>query len=238
MPTLRTTTTTRSIARVPPTTELPQFPATLSGLRVHLRAADFVQADSSAAPASWTDQSGAGRTPAKSGTVTYRTGRTPAGGPAFVFAGAGKYTWGDVWAGMTAATLFVVLKNGASSATENQGPWRIGGGDITFYRYSDGKVYDGAFTSNRTSFTPTLAPESWRVFCITSGAGTYKAYLGNVEQVSAALAFAAPGTGAIIGGGSGANWTGDIAEFVAYDTVLSSGDRTAVYEYLANQHGV
>lgn len=216
-----------------------------AGLVVHYRVDQITGLSNGAvAPSALTDASGNGRSGTKVGSgsasAIYKTGATPQGTPSIAF--------GDVLAAysfslptLTAVSLFMVLKRGPRAV--NVGPWDLRDGDGSYYTYSDGRVYEGAFTNSgasRANFVPSVATNVFHIYHVAVGAGTLRAYINNVEQGSAAYSTFTPPTTPKVGrstaNGTDLGWDGEWAEFLAFDSVLSSADRAAVVSALTSRH--
>ncbi len=211
------------------------LPPVTSGLLFCLQASSYagLVADG-AIVGTWTDQSTAGNNATAAGSPRYYQGLTPAGKPGVDFNNNADFTFANntMFTGATSGELFIVVK---SSSSNTQGPWCFGGNDNAFYPYSDGKQYDGAFTNTRYSWTaPT--PTGWHVINISHDGTTRTSRVDNTVVHTATVGFTAPHSSTKstlrIGHGGTARFTGRIAEVLAYNTSLSSGDRTAVYNHL------
>ena len=142
-----------------------------------------------------------------------------------------------MWTGKTAGEAFICVR--ATGATADRpGLWNLGGNDRTYYPYTNGDLYDGAFTSTRYQFDPVDDITVWRIYNVSKAAGTgsWNARIDNVVRSGpTSVTFVAPSQ-MVIGEYTGQWWSGDIAEVVMYDRELTSGERSDVYDYLAARH--
>lgn len=222
-------------------------PTSLAGLK-HWFKADALtpQSDGSAAPATINDLSSNNATLTKVGTVLYNTNKTPVGGPALRFQRSvqGAYTLPNGFAtGFTGCSIYGVME-WVDPADQSEGPWFWGGsaGTQSFMMFG-GQVYSYAHGEGRVSFTPSFSLSSkFFVFSVICGAN-FENYLNNVQGLApnAATFSAYTGTPAMMGdaGGAGTNrWSGYFAEALVYNSAHNSSDRTSVYNYLKNRHGL
>lgn len=213
------------------------MPPVTGGLVIAL-AADNIT-DPAGAISSWPNP--AGYVANATGTPHLVEAATPTGGPVVRFANDGYFTFSSnslfTQAAATSAELFVVLRSALPATSENVGPYQFGGGDNTYYTYSDGNHYDGSFTATRFQYAPAT-PTGWHVLNVTHDGTTWRVLVDNVEQTSQATAFYRPDDSPLWHlrvGASGADfayWAGDIAELVAYSRSLTDAERGQVVTYL------
>lgn len=221
-------------------------PAVMTGLILWLRATDMSLSDGDPADSTWNDQSSvATNDGTKNGTNnTYETVETNAGGPIVRGSGsaaaAGGYSLpSGMWTGKTAGEVILYVKALANNS-DNPNFVNLAGSDRTYYPFTDSKVYDGAFTATRESWTPSVSLNTFRVVSISKEAGTgpQKFRIDNtVEHTITGQSFVAPSTPGVLGNGS-FHWRGDCAEILAFDRVLTDAERLAVYEYLRYRHAL
>lgn len=215
-----------------------------SGLLFDLAAANISGiTDGDPAPGPWVDAARRNNA-TKSSLATYRTNRTPVGGPALLFAANGNYTMVDnsLFDLSTGAELFAVVKGALAPTSQNAGPFQIGGNDWTFWTYSDGLVYDGAFTNTRYSMSG-VSPNDWHIINISHDGTTRVLRVDNTAIHTIAVGYTRPHQATkstiVIGGASntsGTRWQGDIAEVLAFNRALTSTERGAVYDFLYARH--
>jgi hypothetical protein len=213
-------------------------PSDFGGILAWITAGSIVGlADNDPGPSTIQDLSSANNDATKVSTVTYKA--TAANGlPCLEFASAGRYDLPtDTFTGTTAAHAFILLDSD-TDGSENAGFWWMGGNDQTYYTYTDGNIYDGAFTSTRYSYNPTPALTDWHVYEVSHNGTTRKAYLDGSELSSQTTGYTVPSFVYLGAGSGGTTWDGRIAAYVAYDNVLPGGDATAIREYLYDLAGI
>jgi len=181
------------------------------------------------------DQSGNGHNGAKGdgNTLTYKTG---------VINSQPAYYLGSAWITMgnlsslfpDAATLFMVA---AISDTEYR-LYNTGVSD-EFWRWAgDGNGYVGAFRSSRINSYPATMPSSGNHLLVlksTTGTGTYEIILDGSSKGTKDTTHTGGGTHTI---GNTLLLAGHVAEVIAYDKVLASGELALVQSYLNNIYAI
>lgn len=190
----------------------------------------------------WTDFSGNGNN--ATSIITFRPTFTTGGLnglPVVNFSGANLMNFPNLSA-MTAAAGFIVYKN----ATNGDGNrlWELSSSlnPVTYAPFSgNGLLYDSFFTDTRKdAITASDLASGWNILEPASSNSVWEAYVNGVQvYTTASNTVAAPSAG-IFGGASGAaGWSGgDIAEFILYDSVLSSGNRIQVESYLQSKYAL
>ncbi len=143
---------------------------------------------------------------------------------------------------MTAGSVFVVIKiaNDPPGSINQSGLWQFSNGSDTHFPYTDGSIYDGWGTGARDMVvnpTPSLA--SWRIFGIVCAAiADRRAYLDGTQIFSSASEnFVTMPSVCHLGRSASSYYLdGDIAEFIVYDSALSTGDRQDVEAYLTAKY--
>lgn len=141
----------------------------------------------------------------------------------------------------TAAALFVVVRINTDTTYVIVDTHAID----DYWLFNGGDGYIGAFRSSRVESYPAspFMPSSGNaIFTVISSASTYEV-LKNGASAGATTAGFSAGTawrigGPYLGGASGKYFNGDIAEILAYDSVLSTPNRQAVEAYLNTRWAV
>lgn len=146
-------------------------------------------------------------------------------------------------AALTAVEVFVVVKVTVASATNNA-LWHYcaeaGGGGNEWFPYGDENIYDGFGSTVRKSLgTPIVALRTnFRLFNVISVSGEWTANIDGAQQYTTATNtvgwFATP----YIGYGGAGQFTGDIAEIFIFDNKISTGNRTAMEDYVQTKYGL
>lgn len=216
-------------------------PPVTTGLQAHLDASALTGLSDGDKVASWTDESGNGNHFTQGNDSIrpiYKTGIIQ-GLPVvrFSFASLTELAIPNgLLSGASAGEIFMVLDLAADPpATGVGGIWRWGS-STDHYPYVDGVIYVGFGSSTRyTCGNPTTDLASPHVMNIAAQSGAWALRLNNsvfFNSGTNTVSFLTSGKqmGRSAGGGNYMN--GDIAEILVYDTVLSSGDRDLVYDYL------
>src|SRR5262245_16129671 len=173
----------------------------------------------------WQDQSGAGRHVTAGADINRPLLRLAVvnGQAVLRFDGTDDYLkWAAAaFAGITAAEVFLVVKKVTSD--DGTAYWQMGGsGSIERHRFSDGHMYDGAFSTVRPdcgTLGGSLA--AWRLHNVVSQAGEFTVRLDGTQIFTTAtntVATTDPGSIGRTLAYSGANYAAcDIAEYVAYN---------------------
>ncbi len=210
------------------------------GLLCHVDAQDsaFSGIADGGAVSSFTDTAPTPNSITVSGTLNRYATITNAGGPAFRNASGGYMILpSTLFSGKTAGHLFMMVKSVPTSG-EVGGQWRFGGNDSAWFPYSDGKVYDGSFTSTRYSFTPTIDVRAkWRIAEIEHNGTTWTYRIDGTAQSTQTVGFTAPSSNLWLMKASAGVPHYAMAGFLAYDRALSADDAAAVRAYLTARHG-
>jgi hypothetical protein len=200
--------------------------------------------------ARWDDQSGNGNNvtqstganqPALDTGTTFNSNQTIA----FTAASSHFLNFPDL-SGLTAGELFVSFKvtNDPALSLATSGLYKLDtGATSSHFPYTDGNIYDG-FGSSSARFTvgnptPSLSA-AFNVYNPHSATNDWAAYLGNTQLFTFGtntVGFPAAGTLGLGSGTGNAYLDGWICEFLLYDGVLSSSDRTSAYNYMSSGTG-
>jgi hypothetical protein len=189
-----------------------------------------------------TDRGGASRNATQATGANQPVFRTNIvnGKPVYRFNGTtSTASFGDVLTGLTAAEVFLVHK--PTGTTVQGGIWDMGGAAVTTYiPFTDGKVYDGfGSTTRATGTTPPKTLANFSIHNVSTAAGSWTARQDGTVFVTQGTNTVAWPTAPMLGQNHALNfYPGDIAEFIVYSTVLSSGDRAVVHSYLGSKYGI
>lgn len=146
---------------------------------------------------------------------------------------------------LTSGEVFVVAKHSTNNPTTG-GFWILGpvvSGNAHTVPWTDGIIYDGAgATARKTVGNPT--PSVALPFCynVSTASGAWTARFNSTELHTTGTNTVGwdsnPQIGRSSSVGSSYFMTGWFAALLIYDAVLSAGDRTLVYDYLAAKWGV
>lgn len=206
-------------------------PDSITGLQVWLDASQITGLSDGAAVATWSDLSGNGRnaTQASAGArPTYQTNELN-GLPVVRFDDTDdSLGFGNIGAAFpTAAMLFIVatvVRGGYSiyNTIDNASYWRFGG---------NGLGYNGCFRTTRLDATGTMPDSGSSLFRLASSAAAFTLHIDGASIINGAAEYNA-GDSHSIGALVHAPGCGDIAEVLAYDSVLSAGNISAIEQYL------
>lgn len=210
----------------------------ISGLRLRLQADAGVTADGSGFVSAWADQSGQGKN-ASQGTSANRpvVVTNVVNGQPVVRFDATQNQFLNVSSFMSGATegeIFAVLKSGASA-----GLWRMGANNNAAY-YSSGGIYDDfGSTAIRTTGAPLATLSTFALYNISAQSGSWIARLnGAVHYASSSNSVSFPSGTCYLGFNNVAYFSGDVAEIIAYDHVLTSAERDSVGVYLQTKYAM
>ena len=139
----------------------------------------------------------------------------------------------------TAAEVFVVLKAAANNPGASRVLWTIGtNGYGSPYPYFDGTVIDSfASTTDHSVSNPSAPLDQFNLYNVASQAGAWVAQLNGNIILSDTVNTVAFASVPLLGGG-GTTWSGDIAELIIYDHVLTADERAAVNGYLIRKYAL
>jgi hypothetical protein len=222
----------------------------ITGLTVWLRAdcvngVDNDPADNSSVT-TWSDVSGNGNNALASGTPTFQSdsGNLINSNPVISFTGSNSFSSIDIRAG-TRPNLTIVAVYKSRGSGNREGVWGIddGGWDRFFlarWSANDGLISVGNsanVTNTGVIGTPTLVTTVMR-YNVSNGTTVYR----NGESVVTTTDNASPTSAysnMLIGsGGSGLNFTGDIAEVIIFSQALSTSDLLTVNGYLNSKYSL
>lgn len=202
----------------------------------------FVGVITTASVTTWPDQSGTAHHGTITGMAITTDHSTPLGGGSALFSPTtGYFALGDVMGAATAGEVWVVVKP-TTTALGFLGASN-GGTYPQVYPYSDGNIYEEFGLNARTSFTPTLALTSWRIYRVSSDGTTWQAWLDGVSQKTIASAPLNWITNWVLGatrrGSSGdTGFAGNIAEVFVRSQVSTAQEVTDITAYLQAEHFV
>lgn len=215
----------------------------LTALQAWYKADSIVGLSDGAAVATWLDSSGNLRD-ASQGTPANRPIYKTAivnGLPIVRFAAASAQ-WLDLpnfLTGFTAGEIFIVVKAVADPPATGftGGLWNLSADPTlnTHYPFSDGVIYDGfGATVRQSTVNPTPALTSWRVYNVTSQAGSWVSRLDGTQIFSTGTNVVGFPTNPRLGTSHDltVNFDGDVAELLLFDVAIGATDRAQVQNYL------
>jgi hypothetical protein len=224
-------------------------PDSVAGLTRWYKADAITGLNDGDAVATWTDSS-ASAANATQGTgankPTYKTGIVN-GLSVVRFDGLADFlNIGDLSA-LTAGEAFIVVKLDADPPVAEGGLWQIGSEQNAATQFpfpGDGVIYDQFGTSIRKStVNPATTLAQWNIYSVYSAANDWQSYLNGVSISSTVTNTVGFDTACLLGRSFQVPATtlhlkGDIAEFLLYDSKLSSDDRAAVVSYLQTKYAL
>jgi hypothetical protein len=216
-------------------------PTTLSGLRLLLKADVGTVLDANGKVSTWTDQSAAG----KNATQTTAANRPLLvagqinGLPVVRFTASSNQVLNlsNVMSGATEGDAFIILKTTVNGVTYGVWNWSTPGAG---YPLNDGRIQDG-FASNNYY---TLGKSSqdltqYHLYNVSGKSGEWIARI-NGQILHRSLSNGTPSFVATtrIGTGGYNSLTGDVAEVVVFDRVLTESERESVGSYLVQKYAL
>lgn len=217
-------------------------PSDLSSLAVWFDADAIVGLVDGDTVVTWADQSGNGFDAVATGAPKYYTSQVN-GLPAIGDWASSRYFTVNDWSSVmtSAAHAFVVVYLDTESVSNEGGVWQFGQNtSATHYPFTDGKIYDGCFSSTRRDTgnpTPSLA--AWRLYEVVSTSSEWTSYIDGTQHYTTATNTFSQ-TDRRLGRSSayGFRTAGRIAELIICNAKLSSGDRSDLKTYFADKYGL
>jgi uncharacterized Zn-binding protein involved in type VI secretion len=207
-------------------------PPVTTGLTLHLDASTLGLSDNDPVT-TWTDVSGLGNNATASGAPIYKTGVLNAQ-PVVRFDGNSWFTTANL------STQFPTATTGFIVTTINSDSYTLfhANNDVDEWWRFGGQSYPGFFRSSRLNAYCPMPNSGSHLFAITSSASAWEMSINGASQGVAGGAYSA--AGALMIGNSPRNrkLTGDIAEIIIYDRVLSGSEANQVGVYLATKYGL
>jgi hypothetical protein len=216
-------------------------PNLIGGLRLFLKTDAGVTTDGLGQMTMWRDQSGLGNNASSNRPLPTLITNAMNGRPVARFDGTlgsgysppgSGYSMGNFMNGATSGEAFVVLKNGASGAN---GLWNIGGSS------SGGTAYPSIANTIRDDFGRTTWPENnvaagtltnAHLYNVSSQAGLWENRINGAPLARYTTNVVGFTSSPSIGFGPVGAYTGDIAEIIVYDRVLTAAERDTLGQYL------
>jgi hypothetical protein len=141
------------------------------------------------------------------------------------------------------AFLVVIVSNVPPTHAAMSGLWELGnsGSDTYFPLISNGHIYDDAGSSTRSDCgVPVTGLTNWIVYEVASASGNWTNWINGTVQFGVGANTVSPSTTPSVGRENGGNTLrGGIAEFLLYNRVLTSSERTqTVTTYLRAKYGI
>lgn len=142
----------------------------------------------------------------------------------------------------TAAEMWVVLKyNGGNSGSWKMGSGVNNSGDESWYRYSNGNIYEdfGTIGGGRQSWVPSLPVESWRIYRVANDGTTWQAWLDGVSQLTASGKTVGWALLPTLGNNkAGGQFFGNMAEVLIRSQISTTQEVADITAYLTAEHFV
>ena len=213
----------------------------ISGLRLRLQADAGVTADGSGFVSTWADQSGLGKNATQSTSARRPVLVTNVinGNPVIRFSSASTQylNVANFMSGATEGEVFAVVKAGP---TAGSGIWRFGPGANQAYYSLNGLDDDFGTNVQRDTGVPVAGVDSFCIYNIAGKSGSWVQRLnGGVHFMATTNTVGAFNTAPTIGLNYSASYfTGDIAEIIVYDHVLTAADRDSVGTFLQTKYAL
>lgn len=148
------------------------------------------------------------------------------------------------FSGQTEVSYFIALKkvlDPPTTASKTGHPMEFLWAANTQHHYpwTDGVIYDGTLTNSRkTTVNPTPSLANFHLYNVEAKSGLWTSRI-NKTQIFTTTSNTIAILGRNIGGGASVfYYDGDIGEFIAYSSILSSADRSKVEDYLYTKWGI
>jgi len=156
------------------------------------------------------------------------------GRPVVHFAGGQSLNLPNVMNGASAGEIFVVVR----STALNNALWWWGGSNGNLYPYSDGNLYEDFGTTTWTSLgKPAADLTQYNLYNVSSSSSEWTQRINglvNYDRLGNTVSFRA--TPVLGMASSGVHFTGDIAEVIVYDHVLTPQEKETVGFYLNSKY--
>ncbi|MEZ4873124.1 MAG: hypothetical protein R2827_12970 [Bdellovibrionales bacterium] len=143
--------------------------------------------------------------------------------------------------GSSARTFVMVVNNGSAGWLMGYG-YTVSCGSRFFVPFDEGTGYLGIARSCSNDVSTATSTTEAKIIVITYDGSVLKMFENNTEVLSVNTTLSTNALSSIKLGsdhyGSGNHFTGQIAEFLAYDSSLNTTDRQAVQTYLATKFGI
>ena len=214
----------------------PFSPSDIAGLVQWLKA-DSLGLTDGAAVTTWTDSSSGGNTISQATTARkplFKANQNN-GQPCVRFDGVDDWLGSAGFACGTTFTLFIVFRDVASIDNYCQ-LWATNGGDGLYYRGGAASKTIDWFSSTDKFMNTRLIVGQWFYVTFSVSAGAYTFYRNGVADGSGTGINSATITKIGNDHADTADWNGDVAEVIFYNSALSSTDRGKVWTYLTSKY--
>jgi hypothetical protein len=137
-----------------------------------------------------------------------------------------------------AGDIYVVLRSTGAPGSY-AGLWIMSGGQTTLYPAPDGTVQE-AFGTNQeyNTGTPPVVLSSYHIYNVSAEAGLWQNRFNGIVQFTALNNFVLFDPTSVLGAGDGVSFTGDVAELLAFNRVLTEDERQSVGQYLQSKYNL
>lgn len=215
-------------------------PTDLTGLLIWLRADTGVTLTSGRV-STWADQSGNGNDFVQSTAGNRPIPGTAINGQATVTFDRARpdYVSKGSFSAPSAGEVLIVLKNAGPNGSGDS-PWQMTTDPQgSWYTWIDANIYENwGSTSRSTATAPGVGLDSAHVYNVRSAAGAYSVHIDGTQIYSTGTNTVGFDPTLFLGYGpsSSTGYSGDIAEVLIFDRVLSSGERDQVMGYLRDRY--
>ena len=147
----------------------------------------------------------------------------------------------DMFSGWKRGSLIAVIKGNSDPGVGTAGsPQHIGNASADHYPYTDGIIYDGAFSSTRkTTGNATVALNTWHILVITSAPNAWTMWINGVQHYTTATnAFGNLSTPVLGSGGAAVFWGGMTAYEAFAREAWDTETRQKFEGYIAHKCGI
>jgi len=234
--------------------DAPFSPADISGLELWLKSDSGTYQDSAKTIVSfsagdvvgaWADQSANGNDATQTTTLNKPTLRLAVANnrPVIRFDGLNDYIdFADVFSGLTAAEMFIVIKAANDPSIGTAGAWQFGSTSATaHYPFTDGIIYDDwGSTLRRNTGDPVTPLNQFNVYNVVTIAGEWTSFINGTQHFTSVANTVSFTISPRLGANDVPNsfLEGDIGEVIIYDAKLSAGNKSDVETYLGARWGI
>jgi alpha-tubulin suppressor-like RCC1 family protein len=191
----------------------------------------------------WQDESGNENSGTSSGLSTTLVANALNGNPVVQFSGGSWFSFPNFLSGASAGEVLVVVS--VSSTTSNEGLWRFGSSDYyELYPRNDGHL-EGDFGNSSTNDAnnaegiPVQNITQFHVYEASCQTGLWESWIDGVPLYSSTTDSLGFSSAPLLGNnGWDYSFTGDIAEMIVYNHVLTPAQRKTVINYLDQKYAL
>lgn len=145
----------------------------------------------------------------------------------------------NMLSGVTNVEVIAVLKAATGSPSSYQGLWRFGSMGYAYYPEPSGQIQDSfASTTMHMVGKPVQTVNQFHGYDVSSGNGLWQARINGVLQTSDTNNTFSTSSTLYLGNAGSYYFTGDIAEILVFNRLLSDEEREAVGLYVNSRYGL